>query len=98
MYRNTNKEMVIRFISGLIIFFSIIYGYWWLTWSLLILFLFYFPNYLEIIFFGIMYDQLYGLPIQEFWNIKFIFTISSIILFTISTSLRKILIVYDDKI
>lgn len=76
-------------------FCCIMWGYWWLVWCTAILFLFYFPSYIEIIFMGIMYDALYGVSLPEFWNINYIFTISSIVLFFISFIIRKRLIVYE---
>ena len=79
-------------------FCCIMWGYWWLTWCLAIGLLFYYPNYFEIIFLGIFYDSLYGIAIPEFWNIKYIFTISSIILFILAFFLKKKLIIYDDEI
>ncbi len=75
----------------------IVYGYWWLTWIVAIALLFYFPIYYEIILWGVIYDALYGIALPEFWNIRFIFTIFSIILFILSIVLRKRLIIYDDK-
>ncbi len=86
---------MIRIILGLLIFISILFGYWWLTWIMAILFLFYFPVYYEIIVWGIIYDSLYGLQIPEFWNIKYIFTIFSILIFIFSLFIKRLLIVYE---
>lgn len=97
MDQKYNRKITIRILMAIVMLISVAFGYWWLTWGMAIALLFYFPIYYEIIIFGIMYDALYGLPISEFWNIRYIFTISSIILFTISFYLRKILIVYNDK-
>ncbi len=87
--------MIFRTISGIIVFLSIVYGYWWITWLLAIILLFYIPNYYEIIAWGIVYDALYGAKLPMFYNIKYIFTIFSITIFLISFYLRKRLIIYD---
>jgi hypothetical protein len=76
-------------------FLCIILGYWWLTWCLAIILLFYFPIYYEIIAFGIFYDGIYGVRLPEFWNINYIFTIASIILFGISLLIKKRLTIYE---
>ncbi len=86
---------MIRSIFGLIILISILFGPWWLTWVLAILLLFYYPVYYEIIAWGIIYDSLYGVSLPEFWNIKYIFTIFSIVIFIISLFIKKRLIVYE---
>ncbi len=75
--------------------FSLVFAYWWITWCLAIILLFYFPVYFEIIALGIAYDALYGLTLPEFWNIKYIFTLASIVLFLISLIIKKRLIIYE---
>lgn len=75
--------------------FSLVFAYWWITWCLAIILLFYFPVYFEIIALGIVYDALYGLTLPEFWNIKYIFTLASIVLFLISLIIKKRLIIYE---
>jgi hypothetical protein len=92
-----NNETLIRIFLAILVFFCILWGYWWLTWSLIIVFLFYFNLYYEIILWGIMYDAIYGLKLPVFWDIQYVFTISSIILFLIAFYLRKRLIAYDVK-
>ena len=88
---------MIRIVAGIIMCFCIIFGYWWLIWALAILLLFYFPIYYEIIAWGIIYDALYGIALPEFWNIKYIFTLASIVLFLISLIIKKRLIIYESQ-
>ena len=76
-------------------FCCIMWGYWWLTWCLAILLLFYFPVYLEIILWGVMYDALYGVALPEFWNIHYVFTIGSVALFAVSFIIKRLLIAYE---
>lgn len=84
-----------RILFFIIMLFSLVFAYWWITWCLAIILLFYFPVYFEIIALGIVYDALYGLTLPEFWNIKYIFTLASIVLFLISLIIKKRLIIYE---
>lgn len=90
------QNRTFRILAGLTIIASIMWGYWWLTWTLAIVFLFFFPSYYELILWGVMYDALYGLPISQFYNFRYIFTIVTLILFVTSLFLRKSLIAYED--
>jgi hypothetical protein len=87
-----------RIIAALVMVASLLWGYWWLTWSLAIVFLFVFPSYYEILFWGIAYDALYGLPIPQFNNFQYVFSCASIALFLISIYLRKLLLAYEPTI
>ena len=84
-------------LCAILMFCFIMWGYWWLTWCIAIALLFYFPVYYEIILWGIIYDAMYGTALPEFWNIRYIFTIASIVLFLIALFLRKRLVIYEDK-
>lgn len=90
-----NRAITLRIIAGILMFLCIIWGYWWLTWSLAIVLLFYFPFYYEIMAWGIIYDSLYGASLPEFWNIRYVFSIMSILLFIISLVIKKRLIAYE---
>jgi hypothetical protein len=94
---DSKKVIIIRIVTAILMFCCIMWGYWWLTWCLAIALLFYFPSYYEIILWGVIYDALYASALPEFWDIRYIFTISSIILFCISYVLKKKLIAYDHK-
>jgi hypothetical protein len=94
----TNKLILIRIATALMMFCFIMWGYWWFTWCLAIGLLFYFRNYYEIIIWGIIYDAIYGISLPEYGDIRYIFTISSIILYVLAIIFRKSLTVYDDKI
>lgn len=86
---------MIRIFIGVFVFSCILFGYWWLTLCLSILLLFYFKTYYEILLFGIIYDSIYGLSLPEFWNIRYIFTLTSVVLFIISLMIKKRLIIYE---
>jgi hypothetical protein len=87
-----------RILSAIGVASLLIWGQWWIVWPLIIVFLFIFPTYYEIIFWGVMYDALYGLSVPQFWNIPFVFSILSIVLFILSQLLRKLLLAYEPTI
>lgn len=97
MKKELSKIILLRVVTALIMFCFIMWGYWWFTWCFAIALLFYFRNYYEIILWGIIYDAIYSMSLPEYGNIRYIFTISSIILFILAFIFRKSLIVYDDK-
>ncbi len=97
MIRELNNNIIIRIISALIVVGLMILGYWWLMWIVALVFLFFFKNYYEIILWGIAYDAIYSIQLAEYGNFRYIFTVSSIILYVIGLIFRKRLIVYDDK-
>lgn len=84
-----------RIIFGILLLISIIYGYWWLTWCFALLLLFYYPVYYEIIALGIIYDSLYSVPLPQFFNVEYVFTIFSLLIFAVSLFIKKRLIVYE---
>lgn len=86
----------LRILSAFLMTGSILWGYWWLTWTLAILFLFIFNFYYEIILWGMVYDALYGLSIPQFYNFPAIFSLSSLILFVIAFYIKKSLSTYED--
>lgn len=93
MFKFDNNK--IRTFANIIVFLSVVWGYWWLSWIIALSLIFIFPKYYEIIFWGIMYDALYGTPLQMFYNIPYIFTIIGIVLFIISIIFRKNLLAYE---
>jgi len=90
----TVDNKTFRIIAGVAMSGCIVWGYWWLTWVLAISLLFIFYDYYEIILWGIIYDAIYGLPLSQFYNMPYIFSISSIVLFTLAFFLRRNLIAY----
>jgi len=92
------NNKTVRIVSAVIVIASILWGWWWLTWVLAIILLFVFPSYYEIIFFGVMYDALYGLPLAQFSYFPYVFTVSSVVLFFVSSGLRKSLLAYENKL
>jgi len=66
-----------------------------LTWIIALSLLFLFSKYYEIILWGVMYDAIYGIPLNMFWGIPYIFSILSITLLSISFIFRKNLLVYE---
>jgi hypothetical protein len=80
---NTN----LRIFAAVIMITSIVWGYWWMVLALAIIFLFIFPSYYEIIFWGVTYDSLYGISMT--------YTLGSLILFIIAYYLKQYLFAYN---
>lgn len=72
---------------------SIFFLHWWITITIVLVYLFLFNSY-EVIFFGLVADSLYATPIAGFFGIEFLFTILFSILFIIAYFLKKKLIYY----
>ncbi len=53
---NTTMERLVLFVA---VFLSVLYLPWWLTLVFLICMSYYFPFYMEIIFFGFIFDKLF---------------------------------------
>lgn len=67
-----------RIFSGILMVFFVLLTPWWLYFSLLIFFLFYFDFYYESVFIGFLIDTLYGpLPLYGF---PFLFTLLATII------------------
>lgn len=90
-----SKNILLRLMIDIFVFGMIIFGYWWIGWILLIVLLFFIPLYLEIIFFGVLYDALYGISLLLFWNMDYIFSLLGIVLFSTSLFLKKRLSLYE---
>lgn len=88
----------LRILAAFIMIGSIIWGYWWLTAALAIVFLFVFPSYYEILFWGVAYDALYGSALPQFWNFGYVWSAAAILLFLLSLYLRKLLLAYEPTI
>ncbi len=85
----------VRALAFVIVLAVLIGGYWWLTIMLAIAFLFIIPTYYEILFFGSMYDALYGLSLAQFGGFSYIFTIAAFVLFLMTLFVKKILSAYE---
>lgn len=85
-----------RFICFCVVLISIIWAYWWIVLILAIVFLFIFPSYYELLFWGVLYDSLYGAPLASFFNFPYVVTLAAMVLFMISYFLRKRLLAYED--
>lgn len=53
-------KKIFRIIIDIVIFFSVLNGYWPIALILSLIGLFLFEKYFEIIIFGLMYDSLFG--------------------------------------
>jgi predicted aminopeptidase len=58
------NNYIYRIILFLLCFISVVLGYWFITFALVICGCIIYRNYYEIAFFGLMYDSLFGLGIN----------------------------------
>ena len=85
--------MWIRVLIFLALLASSLFLNWWITTSIVLVYLFLFNAY-EVIFFGLVLDSLYATSVPVFFGIEFIFTILFSTLFVLTYFLKKKLIYY----
>lgn len=74
-------ESYFRLVIGLVILFFVIHGWWFVALPISVVYSFFVFHYYEIIFFGIVYDSLFGyVGVADFWK-GYIGTIVSVALF-----------------
>ncbi len=56
------------------LFFSVLYAPGWLVAVALFFGVWYFKNFYEAFFFGLLFDMLYGVPIASLYGFRFIFS------------------------
>ena len=69
--------VLLRIISYVIFIVSITTLPWWFTALCMIVAVFYFPSYYEVLFFGLIYDLLFSIPVPYFFSVQFMATIFS---------------------
>ncbi len=90
--QNKNSKLYRIFFDALFLV-SIFILPWWVTVAFMIVFMFIFEEYFEIMIFGIMFDVVYGVP-GIFPFSAYIFTISSIVFYLFIHYLKKRIIIY----
>ncbi len=83
---NSTVERLILFV---VVFLSVLYMPWWLTLVFLIILAFHFPLYLEIIFFGFLFDHLFLASQKVPYASLIITTIILIIIYFVRTNIRR---------
>jgi len=81
--------MIGRILIDILFIFSIFLLPWWLTFLLLIIPLFYFSFYFEIIIFGIFVDALFAVPTNFIFEFQFVLTLFTTVLFFLVYILKK---------
>ena len=80
-----------RFLIDIVLLGAVILLPWWLVTSLLIYTFFLFNNFYEIIFFGFVFDVLYGVDIGVFSVNRPIIFVIGLILYMILNKLKQYL-------
>lgn len=82
--RSRIKRMGFRLLAAAIFFFSILFAPWFVTLALALVLLFLLPPYFEVLFFGFVYDSLYGAGLPSFYGLAFPATlIASVLLLSV---------------
>ena len=88
--------MIKKIILDIILFFVILLCPWWLAVALAIALLFYFKNFSEIILFGLIMDIYYAKFAPSFNLFDYKLTLFFLVLYFISSFLKKRLKYYAD--
>lgn len=86
--------MILRIFLNIFIFLSILFFPWWITLGVVLIILAIYNAY-EVIVLGIFADALYSVPLVDFFNIQFVFTIIFVSLLVVSSFLKKKVIFYN---
>jgi hypothetical protein len=81
-----NRKIIIRILIDVVAVLLLIISPWWISLWPILLSLFFFDMYLEIIFFGMLYDALYA---PHSGILVFVFTLSGFLLFSFKTFLAE---------
>jgi hypothetical protein len=78
---NKNSHSVrSRIITDVILFFAVLHAPWWFVAFILLLGAWYFKNFYEAFFFGLLFDMLYGAGIASFHGFQFVFSSAFLVL------------------
>ena len=74
------STLSLRILFNIIMFSSVLFFPWWFTFVIAVFFLFFFDAY-EVLFWGFLGDVLYGNPVPLYFNVPFLLTLVSLLLF-----------------
>lgn len=80
-----------RFLFDIILFLALVMLPWQISFLLALVFLFYFKNYIEIIFFGLFFDIIYGGDGLFDVKYNYIFFTIFLLLWAISFKVKEVL-------
>ena len=63
-----------RIIADILLFFTVLFAPWWFVAAALFLAVWYFKNFYEAFFFGLLFDTLFGAPIASLHGFRFVFS------------------------
>lgn len=84
-----NKSIKLRVLSYAAILSSLIFFPWWLTLGFSLVALLYFHRYYEIIFFALIADLVYAVPLDRFYDFTLVCSAAAIILFISAEFFKK---------
>ena len=91
-----SKNRAQRIIFNIMLVLSTIYLPWWITLPMTLCGLFLFDRFYEYFLVGILMDTLYGVPLEKFYGIWFVFTLILSIAYVTIGKLKRSIRFYDN--
>lgn len=95
--------MAARFLAVSVLLFSVWFFPWWLTLIFCLLFISYFKNFYEALIPALVFDLLYGVPLQtglwglSLFKLNFAFTVSTLFFLVILEWLKEKFVFWQDS-
>ncbi len=83
-----------RISINILLFISVLYFPWWLTILIGILLLS-LHNGVELLFWGLFADALFGVPLESFYGVQYLFTLLFFILIVLAVYVKQKMIFYN---
>ncbi|MEQ1500152.1 MAG: hypothetical protein ABL917_02120 [Parcubacteria group bacterium] len=80
---------IIRGILAVIMFFVVVVMPWWISLPLLVILTFYFDFYLEVVFFGFLFDSIYAIQYDLIYSFLNFATVVLLVSLYVKTRIRR---------
>ncbi len=81
--------LAFRVVVDVLLFGSVLFLPWWIGTSLALIFFFFFPYFVEMLFVSLLTDLLYATPTERFAGFRFVLSLSSVSIFVFCTILKR---------
>lgn len=89
------NKLIARFVAYFALIISVLFFHWLVVLAVALFCLFFFDNFYEAVFAGLLIDMLYGLPIAKFLYFPFFFTAVFLLVFVFAFVLKQKIRNYD---
>lgn len=86
-----------RIFTNIALLGSIFFLNIWITFAIAAIATFYFKNFYEAILAGILIDLLYGVPLEKFFHIPYVATISFVVFYIAINEFKQLVRVYGSR-